>query len=536
MTNEEYGKVLKKFHKLSDRHIIVTETDMPYSDVMKVVALSDRIRKAGNELVNLMRNNYDQLLRTKRYRKLLKLYGGTEDKDKRRNFAKQLNDMQSEYNVTWNYCRTSMIPIRKKYGIDSVFALTKAEDIWRGVEKCLFGNGKMIHFSKYGELPCIRAKQINRGIPMSVKDDKLQFKLGKDTFDIQVHDRFQQDEVNAVLSYLAKPEVMDKKAVDTLITDACCINTYRPCYATLVPKLIRGKYRIYLHLTIEGKAKPKYDRFGNLRHRYGKGIVGADIGTQTVAYTSNTEVGLKNLSERGNSIQTSERKERLLYRAMDRSRRATNPQNYNDDGTIKKGRKIWKYSKHYKKLKTKHAELCHINAVNRQLAINEDANHLRSLGDTFVTEPKNASKLMKRAKGTTKNAKGKFNKKKRFGKSVKNRCPGGFQATVEKKFKITGGTYIEVPNNYRASQYDHTADDYIKKKLSDRLYKLQDGTEVQRDWYSSFLLYCYNYKTQDIDKKKCITEFEAHYNKEKALITWIKANKIKILNSGIKAT
>lgn len=53
----------------------------------------------------------------------------------------------------------------------------------------------------------------------------------------------------------------------------------------------------------------------------------------------NTEVGLKNLSERGNSIQTSERRERLLYRAMDRSRRATDPQNYNDDGTVKKGRK-----------------------------------------------------------------------------------------------------------------------------------------------------------------------------------------------------
>ena len=33
-----------------------------------------------------------------------------------------------------------------------------------------------------------------------------------------------------------------------------------------------------------------------------------------------------------------------------------------------------------------------------------------------------------------------------------------------------------------------TADDYIKKKLSDRLYKLHDGTEVQRDWYSSYLL------------------------------------------------
>ena len=61
-----------------------------------------------------------------------------------------------------------------------------------------------------------------------------------------------------------------------------------------------------------------------------------------------------------------------------------------------------------------------INAINRQLAINEDANHLRSLGDVFITEPKNAGKLMRRAKETTVNSKGKFNRKKRFVKSIKN--------------------------------------------------------------------------------------------------------------------
>ena len=164
-------------------------------------------------------------------------------------------------------------------------------------------------------------------------------------------------------------------------------------------------------------------------------MIGADIGTQTVAYTSDTEVGLKNLSERGNSIQTSERKERLYYRAMDRSRRATNPQNYNPDGTIKKGKKTWKYSDRYKKLKAKHTELCRINAVNKQIAINEDANYLRSLGDTFVTEPKNASKLMKRAKKTTVNSKGKFNKKKRFGKSIKNRCRLDFKLLLKRNSK-----------------------------------------------------------------------------------------------------
>ena len=147
MTDQEYNKLLKQYHKLSDRHILVAETDMPYSDVQKVVALSDKVRKAGNELVGLMRKNHDQLMRTKKYRKLLSLYGNTENKEHRKSLAKQLNDMQKAYNVTWDFCRTSMIPIGKKYGIDAVFALTKAEDIWHGVEKCLYGNGEILHFS-----------------------------------------------------------------------------------------------------------------------------------------------------------------------------------------------------------------------------------------------------------------------------------------------------------------------------------------------------------------------------------------------------
>ena len=100
INDEEYKKLLKQFHKLSDRHILVVETDMPYSDIQKVVVLSDRIRKAGNELVSLMSKNYDQLMRTKKYRKLLKLYGSTENKKKRKDLANELNEMQKQYNST----------------------------------------------------------------------------------------------------------------------------------------------------------------------------------------------------------------------------------------------------------------------------------------------------------------------------------------------------------------------------------------------------------------------------------------------------
>ena len=92
ISDEEYKKLLKQFHKLSDRHILVVETDMPYSDALKVVILSDKIRKAGNELVSFMRKNYDQLIRTKKYRKLLKLYCSTKDKKKRKDLADQLNE------------------------------------------------------------------------------------------------------------------------------------------------------------------------------------------------------------------------------------------------------------------------------------------------------------------------------------------------------------------------------------------------------------------------------------------------------------
>ena len=113
MVNDDYNKVLKQFHKLSNRHILVAETDMSCSDIQKVVKLSDRIRKAGNELIGLMKKNYDQLMRTKRYRGLLKLYGSTKNKQKRKMFADQLNEMQKQYNVTWDYCRKSMIHIGK---------------------------------------------------------------------------------------------------------------------------------------------------------------------------------------------------------------------------------------------------------------------------------------------------------------------------------------------------------------------------------------------------------------------------------------
>ena len=94
--------------------------------------------------------------------------------------------------------------------------------------------------------------------------------------------------------------------------------------------------------------------------------------------------------------------------------------------------------------------------------------------------------------------------------------------------------YVEVPILYRASQYDHTSDTYIPKKLSQRMYHLADGTKVQRDWYSSYLLYCINKTYTQINKLKCQSNFATMYQKEKNMIEEIIRSRKKIMNSGIR--
>ena len=90
------------------------------------------------------------------------------------------------------------------------------------------------------------------------------------------------------------------------------------------------------------------------------------------------------------------------------------------------------------------------------------------VSDCFITEPPNAKKLQKRANPENPVDKnGRMKRKKRFGRSIKNRCPGYLQAKAKQLFESTGGMYVEVPILYRASQYDHTSDSYIPKKFTD---------------------------------------------------------------------
>lgn len=84
-----------------------------------------------------------------------------------------------------------------------------------------------------------------------------------------------------------------------------------------------------------------------------------------------------------------------------------------------------------------------------------------------------------------------------------------------------------------ASQYDHKSNSYNKKKLSQRWHKFEDGTKVQRDIYSAFLLLCHNDDFKTINQDICILKYETFKKAHDKCISDIKTSGQKVCNSGI---
>lgn len=271
-------------------------------------------------------------------------------------------------------------------------------------------------------------------------------------------------------------------------------------YVRLLRKTIRGKRRYFAQLILDG-IPPRTKSLG-----YGSGRVGLDEGISTIAVVSEGEVSLRELAP---GTETDEKALRQLNRAIDRSRRASNPDNYNPDGTVKKGRLTWKKSRHCLKLETARKELYRKNTWRRRCSHNALANHIVSLGTDIRVEQMRVSALARRASKDSKNKEnGRFRSKKRYGKTILSRAPASLVSAVDRKLRYIGLSVKQVDTfHVRASQYDHKSDTYRKKPLSQRWHIFQDGTRVQRDLYSAFLV-CYTNKALNcVDREACLRNY-----------------------------
>lgn len=245
----------------------------------------------------------------------------------------------------------------------------------------------------------------------------------------------------------------------------------------------------YAQLVLEGKPAIKRDpASGAPKHPVGHGVVGIDIGTRTLAYSTDSKVDLIELADR---VQNTEQEKMLLQRKLDRSRRATNPENYKPDGTIKKGVKLTRNkSKRYRKIQHQLAMLQHRQADIRKRQHNELANYLLTLGDCFFVEDMDYRALTRKAKKTEISEKtGRYKRKKRFGKSIANKAPSMLIALLDQKCKSLNLEGVKkVDTAVKASQYNHQTDECKAKELKERWNIMPDGERIQRDLYSAFLL------------------------------------------------
>jgi hypothetical protein len=160
---------------------------------------------------------------------------------------------------------------------------------------------------------------------------------------------------------------------------------------------------------------------------------------------------------------------RRIERKMDRSRRATNPECFDEKGRWKKGAKARNRSKRYQKLAAKRKERERRLCAERRRAHGEKKNRFLGVGTTVLTEA-NSYKGWQRGK---------------FGKRMKVQAPGAFVALFRNSHACK---LVEFPTRTTSlSQFNHEDGTYTKKPLRQRHHEFSDGSRVQRDLYSACL-------------------------------------------------
>lgn len=455
-------------------------------------------RNIYNSCLGELYKRYNHMKESKEYRKVIKMTKGKERNAK-------FNELNKKYILTEYSLHDFVKPIQKHFkdNIDSFTAQKIATRCFSAFQGLMFHTANRVTFKKYGEMNSVEGKSNKTGIRF--KDNKLVWNGLEINVIINKNDEYAQ------ISLLNKVK-----------------------YCRVVRKMIHGKYKYYIQLVLDGIPPMKHNKeTGEIKNSIGIGNVGIDIGTQTLASSSRYEVKLLELCP---EIDNFENEKNRLKRKLDRQRRNNNPNNYNDNGTIKHGVKLcWIKSKRYIKTQNELREIQRKQADIRKQSHNILANHIVSLGNKILVETMNYKGLQSRSKNTTINSKtGKINKKKRFGKSLANKSPSMFLTILDNKLKWHGEELLKIDTTkVKASQYNHIEDKYIKKELSERWNDF-GSFKIQRDCYSAFLIMNVKSNLKEIDKDLCFREFDNFKMlHDKEIVRILNSNNKKISSMGL---
>ena len=231
-------------------------------------------------------------------------------------------------------------------------------------------------------------------------------------------------------------------------------------YVRLIRRRLNGRVRFFAQLVCEGQPYRK------AQHIVREGIVGIDPGPRTFGVAGadwGAQVDLQT------PLKQSRQVIRRLQRKIDRQRRANNKDNYNPDGTMKRGKREWTISKGHQRSRVTLANIYRKATAHRTSLHGQVAHAILSRGATILIE-RNSYRSFQRT----------------YGKFVGSAAPATFVNHLARLAESAGGSVVRVPTTLRLSQTCRCGA-IRKKPLSERVHRCDCGITVQRDVWSAWL-------------------------------------------------
>lgn len=491
-TADEDRLIDRSFHALSHIHNVLVK------HVRKLLVQLEHDKK-----YQFLRNDYIAFLLSHKAEKKL----SKDDAAYKKSLSDQMSEIRRDIGLT-EYSLQSYIKVcGKQFNklLSSQQIQKEATRVWNSVERYLFGNGKAIHFKKYMDFDTIGGKSNKNGMRFD-KDSFTATWMGHG-YRIDCPKRSSQDYVY--------------EALDSDIS-----------YCDVKRRMFPDGWHYYINVVLKGPAPKKFIA--------GDNVCGIDPGVSTIAAVSDDKVFLEELAP--DTGKYNKKIADILYH-MDMSRRRSNPAKYKPDGTIdKNNHDRWTFSKTYIRLRRELRSLYRTKSEYMKHSHNALANRLLKDAKYFIIEDMDYAVLAKQSKKTERSDKisdvvskdgtvkqvHKYKRKKRFGKSLNNRAPALFIRQLEQKASAYDGSVTKIATkDFRASQYDHSTDTYVKVPLSQR-EKVIDGHTVQRDLYSAFLILNADDTLKHPDRDKCIYTFKSFVKRQDVLISEMKDNNISM--------
>lgn len=337
----------------------------------------DCARRIYNCMLSDNLKKYNEMVKTKKWRELNdiireELSGSSKKSERLKEAYNQKNQILRENGFSDYDFRGQAILYSKYYQkhISSTMASVGIGiPMWAAFEKLLFGNGQRVSFKRYDDFMSLMSDN-KSGIRFLQEEDGRYYVLLSN----------RAAKAKPIKLYIKGPSNIyeEEMLTQSKIKKVCIIR-----------KIQKNKACFYVQLTVDRPPFVKVDANGEIKHPIKEDSVGIAIWKGTLCAVSSDAVYSINLNIDQAEF---EKKRTELSTELEHLRRVLNQQNYNEDGTIKKGimddngkkRKLhWKESNHYKRVKNELRELHRVHSVKKDLLQRKIVWDLLAMGNEF---------------------------------------------------------------------------------------------------------------------------------------------------------